>query len=150
MFFTDFFSNLLAPSKEETVMPYKANATTLPFAVFFSRKLTLPKKEPVTPKEGMAASFPSSNGNELSLCHTRTLAIGKGYLEHTAVMDWYVNEIKELASGDDYFFVNIKSSKIVKMGRIAYLSDRPEKCSLLREMLLETFGLGSNWASAVD
>ena len=36
------------------------------------------------------------------------------------------------------------------MGLIVYLSDRPEKCSLLREMLLGTFGLQSNWAAAVD
>ena len=36
------------------------------------------------------------------------------------------------------------------MGLIAYLSDRPEKCSLLREMLLGTFELRSNWATVVD
>ena len=98
----------------------------------------------------LTITFPNPNGDELSPFHTRTLAIGKGHLDHTAVMDWYANEIKELASGDDYFFGNIKSFKRVKMGLVAYLSDRPEKCSLLREMLLGTFGLRSNWAAVVD
>ena len=86
-------------------------------------------------------TFPNPTGDNLSPFRTRTLAIGKGHLDHTAVMDWYANEIKELASGDDYFIGNIKSFKRVKMGLIAYLSNRPETCSLLKEMLLGTFGL---------
>ena len=57
------------------------------------------------------------------------------------MMDWYADEIKELAGGDDYFFGITKSFKIIKTGLIAYLSDHPEKCSLLIEQRLGKFGL---------
>ena len=66
------------------------------------------------------------------------------------MMDGYTAEIKQLAADDDYFFGAAKSSKIIKVGLITYLSDRPEKCSLLKEQRLGTFGLRSNWAAAVD
>ena len=36
------------------------------------------------------------NGDELSLFHTHIRAIGKGHTDHTAVMDWYADETKEL------------------------------------------------------
>ena len=64
--------------------------------------------------------FPNPNGDKLSQFHTRTLAIGEGHLDHTAMMDWYADEIKELASVDDYFFRNIKSFKRANIGRITY------------------------------
>ena len=74
----------------------------------------------------LTITFHNPNGDESSQFHTRTLVIGKEHLDHNAMMNWYVNEIKELASGDDYFFGNSKSSKRFKIGLIAYFSDRPE------------------------
>ena len=33
---------------------------------------------------------------------THTLVIGKGHLDHTAVVDWYANEVKVLASRNQF------------------------------------------------
>ena len=43
----------------------------------------------------LTITFPDPDGDDLSPFHTRTLAIGKGHQDHTAVMDWYAKEIKE-------------------------------------------------------
>ena len=45
------------------------------------------------------------------------------------MVNCYTDENKELATGDDYSYGAKKSFKRVKMGLIAYLSDRPEKKS---------------------
>ena len=58
----------------------------------------------------------------ITISHTQ-VTIGKGHLDHIAIMDWYVDEVKELAAGDDYFFGAARSFKRVKMGIIAYLFD---------------------------
>ena len=72
----------------------------------------------------LTTTFPNPNGDELSPFHTHTLAIGKEHLNHTAAMDWYIDEIKELAAGSDYFSGDTKAFKRVKMGRILYISHR--------------------------
>ena len=53
----------------------------------------------------LTITIPNPNVDGLSPFYTRTLAIGKGYLDHSAVMDWYANEIKELASGDGAYYL---------------------------------------------
>ena len=45
----------------------------------------------------LTITFLDPDGDDLSPFHTRTLARGKWHQDHTAVMDWYANEIKELS-----------------------------------------------------
>jgi hypothetical protein len=98
----------------------------------------------------LTIKFTDPGGDDLSPFYTRMLAIGKGHEDHTGVIDWYANEIKYLAAGSDFFNRSSNSFKRVKMRLISYLADRPEKCSLLKEIFLGKYGLHSNWASKID
>ena len=60
----------------------------------------------------------------------------KGHQDNTAVMDWYANEIKDLATGNGFFCGSTNYFKHVSMGLIAYLANRLETCSLLKEMIM--------------
>ena len=79
----------------------------------------------------LTITSPNPNGEELSPFHTRALAVDKEQLDHTAVMDWYPDEIKDLAGGDEYLFEITKSFKRSKRELIACLSDRPENVCCL-------------------
>lgn len=98
----------------------------------------------------LTITFLNQNGDEISQFHTRTRTISKGKFDHTAIMDWYTGEINKLAADNDCFFNTTKVFKRDKIGLIAWLSNRPETCLLLREMPLGTFGLRSKWAELLN
>ena len=92
----------------------------------------------------LTITFTDFENNSTSPFHTRCLAIRKGHLSHSPVMDWYAKEIAALMEGYNYY-CGIRGFFIkVKVVLIAYLADRPEKASALNTSLLGTYGKGSN------
>ena len=87
----------------------------------------------------LTITFSSPDDNELSPVHRHSLAMGKSDFDHTAVLDWYKNEMKEFAAGGDVFCGATTSFKRITMGLIAYLSVRPEHYLLPKYNLLGPF-----------
>ena len=58
----------------------------------------------------------------------------------TPVIDFYVNEIKDLMAGKYYYCARRKQNIYAKFGILASLADRPEKSFILKKSLLGKFG----------
>jgi len=98
----------------------------------------------------LTVTFPDPEGDATSPFHTHCIAIGKSSMDHTPVLDYYFSEIEKLMSGINvYCGVDVKI-KHVQLGVIAYITDRPERSSVLQTCHLGTHGKRSLWSAVID
>ena len=84
-------------------------------------------------------TLPDPDGNSTSPFHTYCVAVGKGNLDHTPVIEWYANKINELMTGKEYYCAIRQKFITAKIDVVATLADRPEQAFLLKISLLEVF-----------
>ena len=85
-------------------------------------------------------TLPDPDGNLTSPFHTYYVAVGRGNLDHTPVIEWYANKINELMTGKECHCAICQKFIIAKIGAVATLADRPEKAFLSKISLLGVFG----------
>ena len=95
-------------------------------------------------------TLPNLEDNSLSKFHTYCIAVGPGYLDHTAVIDWYSVQIESLMEGKLYYCSVRRKIIQCKFGVLACLADRPEKSFILKTALLGTFGKVASWAAEIQ
>ena len=94
-------------------------------------------------------TLPDPDRNATSPFHTYCVAVGRGNLDHTPLIEWYANEINELMKGKEYYFAIRQKFITAKIGVVATLADRPEKAFLLKISLLGVFGKIASWAADI-
>ena len=92
-------------------------------------------------------TLPDPRRNATSPFHTYCIAVGQGKLDHTAVINWYAQEMEELMKGRDYYCGVRRKFIFAKLGLVASLADRPEKAFILKTALLGTYGKIASWAT---
>ena len=94
-------------------------------------------------------TLPNPRHNSTSTEHTYCVGVGAGALDHTTVIDWFVQEVEELMKGRDYYCADMKKIIHVCFGVVAILTDRPEKAFNLKTSLLGDYGRIASWAACI-
>ena len=98
----------------------------------------------------LTATFFDVRDKATSPFHTRILAIGSSKLDHQPVIEHYLAEIETIRRGVTRY-CGIRCSFIdTAFDALVYLADRPERCSILKTLLLGSFGKRSLFASGID
>lgn len=91
------------------------------------------------------------NGESTSDFHTYVLAIGRTGQDHNKVIDYYLNELKQIRCGKlRYHGGDLKEMIYSAFDLIAYIADRPERDSIMQTLHLGTFGKRSLHSGKVD
>ena len=98
----------------------------------------------------LTVTFPNFDENATSEYHTHVLAMGRSYDDHTPVIDYYFNELKNIREG--VFRYSATHGKVINtcFDVLAYSADTPERRFILKQRLLGTYGMRSGWSGTVS
>ena len=82
--------------------------------------------------------------------YTQVLAIGKSGQDHTAVVDNFYNEIKELEKGFQCYYTIDNNVRHVAFSLLYHSADRPERHSILNTLGERTYGKVTNYATEIN
>lgn len=82
--------------------------------------------------------------------YTQVLAIGKSGQDHTAVVDHFYNEIKELEKGFQCYYTSDNNIRHVAFSLLYHSADRPERQSILNTLGEGTYGKVTNYAMEIN
>ena len=82
--------------------------------------------------------------------YTQVLAIGKSGQDHSAVVQHYHDEIKELEKGFKCYYASDNNIRQVAFSLLYHSADRPERHSILNTLSEGIYGKVSNYAVELD
>lgn len=82
--------------------------------------------------------------------YTQVLAIGKSGQDHTAVVEHFHNEIKELEKGFQCYYTSDNNIRHVAFSLLYHSADRPERQSILNTLGEGIYGKVTNYAMEID
>jgi len=98
----------------------------------------------------LTVTIADPKGNSTSAFHTFCLAIGRSKHNHTKVINYYIRELNKLRCGMKRYCARRRRMVNTCFDMLAYISDRPERSSILKTLHLGNTGKRSLYSAGID